>query len=690
MSRNSQFSGGSVALGRDGGTTTLVEQSSFSLSGDDGDIHEAGAEGFFADDTRVLSRLELRVGDKPLELLSVSQDAESRAAFVLRTRPQGGQADSRLMVIRRRTVEGALVEAVELRSYGREPVHVEVSLDIDVDFADIFAVKQGRTEGTGADIEIDGDELTFSRPGERPHHGAVTRVWVKAPHAKVTKHQVRWDVDLSTGKSWTGHLRVRPDRGKQTRERALMRRREQWRQRTPTLRTDDEALQITFDRSLRDLQTLRLFGQDPDGLPVVAAGAPWFMTLFGRDSLLTAYMTLLIDHELALGVLQTLARHQGTATDADSEEQPGRILHEVRYGWSSIYYGTADATPLFVVLLGECLRWGLPWELLELLLPHADRALEWVEHFGDRDGDGYVEYERMTPHGLRNQGWKDSADAIVFADGRRAEPPIALCEVQGYVYAAFRARAALARRAGDHDRADALDVRAQALAEHFNQDFWMPDRRCYALALDRDKNKVDAVASNMGHCLWTGIATPEHARDVARHLISPELFSGWGIRTLSTSMAAFNPMSYQRGSVWPHDTAISVAGLVRYGLGDEAAKIGLALLEAAREQGGRLPELFTGLARDELSQPVAYPTACSPQAWASAAPLLVLRSLLRLDVDVPAGRLAVDPIPLKGVDELVLDGVPIGTGRLQVTGDGETSLTGAEEPVLTPPQRECE
>ena len=678
MSGDSQFSGGSVALGRGGGTVTLVEQSSFSLSGHDGDIQEAGAQGFFADDTRVLSRLELCVGGQRPELLSVSHDAQSQAAFVLRTRPQGGDADSRLMVIRRRTVAGGLDEDVEVRSYGGGPVHAEVSLDIDVDFADIFAVKQGQAEGAGVDVEIHGEELTFRRAGEPSHHGAVSRVSIKAPHATVSEHRVRWDVNLSPGSSWTGHLTVRPDRGRKPRERTLIRRRERWDRRTPTLRTDGEALQISFDQSLLDLENLRLFGQDPNGLPVVAAGAPWFMTLFGRDSLLTAYMTLLIDHELALGVLQTLARHQGTTTDADSEEQPGRILHEVRYGWSSIYYGTADATPLFVVLLGECSRWGLPWERLEPLLPHADRALEWVEHFGDRDGDGYVEYERMTPHGLTNQGWKDSADAIVFADGRRAEPPIALCEVQGYVYAAFRARAALARRTGDHARADAWDERAQALAERFNRDFWMPDRRCYALALDRDKNQVDAVASNMGHCLWTGIATPEHARDVAHHLSSAELFSGWGIRTLSTSMAAFNPMSYQRGSVWPHDTAISVAGLARYGLDDEAATIGSALLEAARKQGGRLPELFTGLARHELAEPVAYPTACSPQAWASAAPLLVLRSLLRLEPDVPTGRLAVDPIPLKGIDELVLEGVPIGTGQLRVTGDGEASLTGGD------------
>jgi glycogen debranching enzyme len=279
----------------------------------------------------------------------------------------------------------------------------------------------------------------------------------------------------------------------------------------------------------------------------------------------------------------------------------------------------------------------------------------------------------MTSHGLVNQGWKDSANAIVFADGRLAKPPIALCEVQGYVYAAYLARAALARRAGDDDRARECEHRARALRERFDRDFWMPDRGYYALALDGDKRQVDGLASNMGHCLWTGIATAERAHEVARLLRSPELFSGWGVRTLATSMEAYNPMSYHCGSVWPHDTAITVAGLARYGFTREAAEIGLALLEAAEDQDGRLPELFTGLARDDVARPVAYPTSCSPQAWASAAPLLVLRSLLRLEPDASSGSVTVAPVALTGVSELVLDEVPVAGRRVCVTATGEVS-----------------
>jgi glycogen debranching enzyme len=671
----SRFGSESVSLGRASGTVTLVQQTSFCLSAEEGDIRPGGAHGVYADDTRLLSRLELTVGDGPLELLSVAQDDASRATFVLRTPPPDGQADSRVLVLRRRSVDRGLEETIELRNDGRSPFQTTVTVDLEADLADLFVVKRGDRPATHVLADLDGDTVTFRRAGSRDQSRGVDRVEVHAKEATLSRCHARWTVQLPARGSWTGHLSVRPggDAASAPGLRTLTHRREAWRHRTPTVRTDLRSLEVAYEASLRDLSALRLFGVDPGGLPVVAAGAPWFMTLFGRDSLLTAYMTLIADHDLAVGVLETLARLQGTRNDPDADEQPGRILHEVRYGGTSVYYGTADATPLFVVLLGECLRWGVAWARLEPLLPHADRALEWIERYGDRDGDGYVEYERMSPSGLVNQGWKDSADAIVFADGRVATPPIALCEVQGYVYAAYRARAALARRAGDDERARDCEQKARALRDRFDRDFWMPEHGYYALALDADKRQVDALASNMGHCLWTGIATAERARDVARRLVSPELFSGWGVRTLATSMAAYNPMSYHCGSVWPHDTAIAVAGLARYGFGREAATIGLALLDAADDQDGRLPELFTGLAQNDVPRPVAYPTSCSPQAWASASPLLVLRSLLRLEPDAASGSVTIDPVSLTGVRELVLDGVPVGNHRLRVTVAGDVS-----------------
>ncbi len=687
------FAGESADLGRGaGGSVTLVDQSTFCLSASSGDVHAGGPQGLFAVDTRLLSQLELHIGGSSPEPLSAATERASTATFVLRTTVGDGTAH--LAVLRRRTVsEDGLDETIEVRSFAGQAVETDLTLRLAADLADLFAVKEGRVRHTPTHVDVDGDAVTVERTGgsasDRSRHG-VRRVRVEVGGdaelgAADGGATVRWRLRLEPSVTWSARLSVRPDDqngdrpvgspgGAAARHAAGF-------AAPPALSTDLAPLAGAYRRSLQDLAALRLYGQDPDGLPVVAAGAPWFMTLFGRDSLLTAWMTLLVDHDLAVGVLEGLARLQGTKTDDRTEEQPGRIPHEVRYGGAQIYYGTADATPLFVMLLGECLRWGVAWDRLEPLLPHADRALDWIENDGDRDGDGYVEYERRSPQGLPNQGWKDSSDAIVFADGTIAQPPIALCEVQGYVYAAYRARAALARRAGDHERARDCDAKADRLRLGFDRDFWLDDAGCYALALDGHKRKVDAVASNMGHVLWTGLARPHRAARVARLLSGPDLFSGWGVRTLAGTMSAYDPLSYQRGSVWPHDTAITVAGLARYGHRHEAAAIGRGLLEAAQHQDGRLPELLGGFARDDVTSPVPYPTACSPQAWASAAPLLVMRALLGLEPDVPAGRVQVGPAPLHSVHELVLEGVPLADGRLTVRGDGTAEVSGTRSPV---------
>jgi glycogen debranching enzyme len=300
-------------------------------------------------------------------------------------------------------------------------------------------------------------------------------------------------------------------------------------------------------------------------------------------------------------------------------------------GGGHVYYGSVDATPLFVMLLGELRRWGLADDVVTRLLPHADAALAWIDTFGDRDGDGYVEYQRATPAGLANQGWKDSWDAIRYADGRLPDAPIALCEVQGYTYAAYVARAHFAEEAGDRQTEARYLDKARRLKEAFNRDFWLEDRGWFALGLDADKRAIDALASNMGHCLWTGIVDADKAPAVAERLLSPELFSGWGIRTLSTAIRSHNPVSYHNGSVWPHDSALCAAGPMRYGFVDEALRVIEGLLGAAEAGGGRLPELFAGFSRSEFSSPAAYPTSCSPQAWAAATPHLILRLLLRLE-----------------------------------------------------------
>jgi glycogen debranching enzyme len=335
------------------------------------------------------------------------------------------------------------------------------------------------------------------------------------------------------------------------------------------------------------------------------------MTLFGRDALITAYMALPVDRDMALGVLEVLAELQGVGTDSTTEEEPGRIVHETRQlgldGISltrhGLYYGSADATPLFVVLLGELLRWGIDPDRLRGLVPHADRALQWVTDFGDRDGDGYVEYLRSSDLGLVNQGWKDSVDGIRYRDGRVAEAPLALCEVQGYVYAAWLARADIADHLGDGATAERCRVAAAELKVRFNRDFWIEELGTFAMALGPQKEHVDSIASNVGHCLWSGIVDEEHAPAVAETLMSAPMWTGWGIRTLAADDPGFDPMSYHCGTVWPHDGAICAMGLARYGLHREALTVSDGLFAASEAWHGRLPEFFCGLDRRDIATP---------------------------------------------------------------------------------------
>jgi glycogen debranching enzyme len=346
-------------------------------------------------------------------------------------------------------------------------------------------------------------------------------------------------------------------------------------------------------------------------------------------------------------------------------------------GGRTAYYGTVDAAPLFVVLLGELLRWGAPREEIHALVPAADRALEWIETYGDRDGDLFVEYERLSPSGLANQGWKDSWDGVTYADGRVAQAPIALCEVQGYVYAAYLARAALADDAGDASLARSCRDRAEALRQAFEDAFWLPDVGWYALGLDADKQPIDSLTSNVGHCLWSGIVAPDRTARLAELLTSPEMFTGWGVRTLASSMAAYNPMSYHNGSVWPHDSAIVAAGLKRSGHDDEALLVASGILEAAEQFDGRLPELMCGFDRTAFPSPVPYPASCSPQAWAAAAPLELMRVLLGAEPDVPGGGVTLSPRLPEGWGELQLENVPLGGSRVSVRARGrQADVTG--------------
>ncbi|HEY6052702.1 MAG TPA: amylo-alpha-1,6-glucosidase, partial [Gaiellaceae bacterium] len=412
-----------------------------------------------------------------------------------------------------------------------------------------------------------------------------------------------------------------------------------WQLRVPQMRASWDALEHTFDQSVNDLAALRMHAAE-DGGPLPAAGMPWFMTVFGRDTLITCLQTLLFGPDLARTALEVLAALQATGDDASIDAEPGKIVHEVRHGkaarkWFARYYGTVDATPLFLILLSEVWNWTDDRALVTRLRGPALAALRWIDEYGDRDGDGFVEYERRTPHGLENQSWKDSGDSQRFHDGRMAATPIAPVEVQGYVYDAKRRLSVVAREVWrDRELADRLDREAEELRRRFDEAFWCDDRGgYYALALDADKRRVDSLTSNIGHLLWSGIVPPERVDAVVDRLMGQDLWSGWGVRTMAASEAAYSPLSYHNGTVWPHDNSLIAWGLARYARWPEAHRIIRRMLEAAAHFGWQLPEVFSGLPRVETPFPIPYPTASRPQAWAAGTPILLLQLLLGIQPD---------------------------------------------------------
>ena len=662
-------------------TITLVAGATFTICGPDGDLDGSGVAGLFVGDTRICSRLVLSIDGDGVEPLTLAARSPSSATFVGRT------FDKRLLVFRDLWVGQGMRIDLRIRNLAREVRPVTVRLSVEADLAELFAVKKGEAPAVETPCTAEGGELRFDGDGRR--RGLIVHTTGEARTDDGCA--IVWQAELQPRQTWTACVELRALRGGEEVSPTYpcgqapeltptTTSRLGWRRRLPQLATDVPGLVRAFSRTGEDLGALQLTDPDhPEDL-LVAAGAPWYMTLFGRDSILTSWMALLLDPTLGLGTARSLARMQGLRDVAENDEQPGRILHEIRFSRGpslaladgDIYYGSADVTPLFVMLVHELWRWGTQLDELADLLPAVDAALAWMAGPSDADGDGYIEYAPSTSRSLVNQGWKDSFDGIASADGALPQAPIALAEVQGYAYAAWRAGAALAAARGDSATAAARDARATALQAAFERDFWVPERDAYALALDANKQQVDAVASNMGHLLWAGILHDrEHAAAVARWLTSPELFTGWGVRTLASSMARYNPLSYHNGSVWPHDTAICIAGLRRAGFADEALLLARGLLAAAGAVGGRLPELFAGITTTEALAPVPYPASCSPQAWAAAAPLLIVRALLGLEPDVPGGTIALDPVLPDGAATLRLVGLPLGGERVTIDVAGD-------------------
>jgi glycogen debranching enzyme len=685
------FRGEPVVRAGAGETVTLVQGTSFCIASANGDIGPGGAEGLFFEDTRFVSTWRLRLNKECPQGLAVLSRHPFAATFVLRGQPGPGLADSTLLLLRSQYVGNGMREDITLQNLGREPAECTLDFEVDADFAHLFEVKENRVQNNRERaVGVSDGVITFGFES-----GEVSRVLevifpvsTQLSSGTASVHAVvpaagEWHLSIEFHLKVDGEPIELSYRGDEPEERsAPATRLEAWEQSATRVRTGDKALNATFVQSEKDLGALRISDPEYPDRSVIAAGAPWFMTLFGRDSLITSMMTLVLDPSLAAGTLLTLARMQGRRVDTLSEEQPGKILHEMRRGLTaeadtrtgSIYYGSIDSTPLFVVALGELYRWGASVGVIDQLLPHADRALTWIDDYGDRDGDGFVEYQRATPRGLVNQGWKDSFDAVSFADGRLAEAPIALCEVQGYVYAAYLARADIAHGLGDLSMESHYRSRAAVLKAEFNEKFWLESEGYYAMGLDAHKRPIDTLTSNIGHCLWSGIIDDDKAGRAVERLCGPEMFTGWGIRTLARSMSNYNPVSYHNGSVWPHDSAICAAGLTRYGFLEEAQAVATGIFQAAEAFGGRLPELFCGFDRQQFPIPIPYPASCAPQAWSSASPFSLLQTtVLRLKPSVPTGVVACAASIPEMFGRLSVENLLISSARVSIEGAGKNA-----------------
>ncbi|HLI58112.1 MAG TPA: glycogen debranching N-terminal domain-containing protein [Solirubrobacteraceae bacterium] len=661
-----------------------------------------GGEGFYTSDTRVLSELRLTFGEAEPVLLSHSADAGFQAV-VESTNPRlhdtrGMEVPQETISLRRTLlVDESLYLRVALRSYLNRPAQIPLELSLAADYADVFEIRGVRSRPARGRLmvpKLRAHAVAFAYEGE---DGLFQETVVRAdrpPYARRLEGErvrLRWEIELAPRHTRELCITITPvTDGRRSASRPFARAVEElergaadWTASCTRVSTDSELHQRVLGASVRDLHALIT---PAAGTVLPAAGIPWYVAPFGRDALITACEALMLRPTMARETLVALARLQARADEPWRDAEPGKILHELRSGElaraglipHTPYYGTVDATPLFLMLASAYWRWTGDAETLSTLRPALDAALDWIDRHGDRDGDGFLEYERRAPAGLENQGWKDSHDSVVHADGRLAEGPIALVEVQAYVYEAKLGVADVYEALGEADRARALRTQAAALRVAFNEAFWNPEEDTFALALDGRKRQVGSVTSNAGHALYCAIADAEKAVRVAGRLMGEDMFSGWGIRTLSAENPAYNPMSYHNGSVWPHDNAIIAAGLKRYGHDDAAARIAAAIFEiAARSRDHRLAELYCGFARGERADAVPYPVACMPQAWAAAAPFMLLQTTLGLSAHAPSRTLAVirPQIP-EGLGRIELRGLRVGAARVALAFARTDGVTG--------------
>ena len=679
-----------VAIHR--GQTVLVTEP-------DGQINWPSDKGLYFFDTRVISSWAIYANGEPWDLLNGSAITQHEARFYLTNRMirtiDGVIPPRRLGLILSRSISGGMHEDLDIANNSLRRVRFQLEIALRCDFADIFEVKSGEIVRRGRITTqwLQGKQQvrTVYRNADFVRAVTVAPGKVKAVYAN---GRLSFEIDLDPGEAWHCCLLYKLEDGKTSfppldscvdeyqrtpHAEALA----DWLRSVLKIRTGNEEFYRLYRQALEDMAALRLPIAGTDNLIFLpAAGMPWFVAPFGRDSLIASLQSMLINPDFARGTLDILGSLQAREEDKYRDAEPGKILHEIRYGElahfklipHTPYYGTADATPLYLITLHAAWRATGDKALLERHLDTAERCLSWIDNYGDRDGDGFQEYQTRSPVGYENMGWKDSGDSVVYPDGSLVRGPKALCELQGYVYDAWLRMSEIFDALGKPDAAEQLRRKAAALFKRFNEAFWDEELGFYVFALDGEKKKVLTVASNAGHCLWSGIVPPERAGRVVRRLMAPDMWSGWGIRTLSALHPAFNPYNYQTGSVWPHDNSIIALGFKRYGFGAEAARIARDISEAASHfQFYQLPELYTAIERDESSFPVQYLGANLPQAWAAGSVFALLQAMLGLQPDAPRGKVYVDPSMPAWLPDLTVLDLRVGEARFDIRfwRDGE-------------------
>jgi glycogen debranching enzyme len=680
----------------------IKEGEVFVCADTDGDLPFANpvGMGFYYKDTRFLSRFEFRLHGAPLVLLSSSAERSFMSQVDLTNgdvwREGALVIPQQTLNVRRTRVAGSAVEErIRIRNYHTEPAEVLLEFVLAADYADIFEVRGLLRERRGRLLapKLEGQTVKLGYVGldeifrETWIHFSEMPVSLRAEGATVF---VELKVDVPVGVSRFLSLSIEPvlDGRRPQRtgfEGAVERTRrsyEAWQQSCTRMHTDNHLFNALLQRGVRDLRALMT---PIHGSEVLAAGIPWYVAPFGRDSILSCYEILMVNPEPARDLLMLLGTYQGQEVDPWRDEEPGKILHEVRQGELATghyiphtpYFGTVDATPLYLMLAAAYFRWTNDLQTIVELKPVLDLALRWIDEYGDLDGDGYVEYARRSPRGLKNQGWKDSGNSIVHRDGTLAEPPIALSEVQAYVYMAKKRMSEIYTMLGEEGRAMRLRGEAADLKARFNRDFWMEDEQMFALALDRDKRQVQSVTTNPAHGLYCELIEPEKAAAMAKRLLASDMFSGWGIRTMSRASSAYNPMSYHNGSVWPHDNAIVAAGLKRYGHHRATMRVATALFDVAMHmEYFRLPELFCGFTRRAPTSPVGYPVACSPQAWAAGSPFILLQAMLGISARADENMLTINkPMLPPWLERVELSNLRVGNARLSLVFTREGEVT---------------